>query len=96
MAKIKPLGSKILIKRVESEEKTKGGIVLPDTAKEKPKEGIVIDVGDGKLLKDGSRVEFSVKKDDRVVFASYGGTEIKFAGEEYLIMEEEDILAVLD
>jgi len=94
--KVKPLGEKILVKRLEAEEKTKGGIVLPDTAKEKPKEGKVVALGDGKLLENGKRAEFQVKKGDRILFASYAGTEVKVDTEEYLIMSEEDILAVIE
>ncbi len=93
---VKPLGEKIMLKRVEAESKTAGGIVLPDSAKEKPKEGKVIALGDGKLLKNGDRAKFQVKKGDRVLFTSYGGTEVKIDGEEYLLMSEEDILAVID
>lgn len=93
--KIVPLYDKLVIKRVEAEEKTKGGIVLPEAAKEKPKEGIVIALGEGKLLPDGKRAKFQVKKDDRVIFTSYAGTEITVDGEEYLIMSEEDILAIV-
>jgi chaperonin GroES len=94
--RIKPLGDRLLIKRLEAEERTAGGIVLPDTAKEKPKEGRVVALGSGKLLESGKRGEFQVKKDDRVLFASYAGTEVKVGGEEYLLMPEEDILAVVD
>ena len=94
--KIRPLADKVLIKRLEAENMTKGGIVLPDSAKEKPRRGKVISVGDGKLLDNGKRSEFQVKKNDLVLFTSYGGTEIKIDGEEYLIMEESDILAVLE
>jgi len=93
--KIRPLADKILIKRVEAENITKGGIVLPDTAKEKPRRGKVVSLGDGKLLESGKRAEFQVKVGDEVLFSSYGGTEIKVDGEELLIMEESDILAVL-
>lgn len=95
-AKVRPLGDKILLKRVEAESKTKSGIVLPETAKEKPKRGTVIAVGDGKLLDDGSRAKFQVKKGDEVIFASYAGTEIKVDGEELLILSEDEVLAVLD
>lgn len=95
-AKIVPLGDKILVKRLEAEGKTKGGIVLPDTAKEKPKEGKVIALGDGKLLDDGSRAKFQVKKGDRILFTSYAGTEIQLEAEEYLIMAEDDVLAVIE
>lgn len=93
--KIRPLGDKVLVKRVEAEERTAGGIVLPDTAKEKPKRGVVRAVGDGKLLDSGERSPLAVKKGDEVLFTSYGGTEIKIDGEEYLIMGEEDILAIV-
>ncbi|HHT9146938.1 MAG: co-chaperone GroES [Planctomycetota bacterium] len=93
---VRPLGEKVLLKRVEAEGKTAGGIVLPDTAKEKPKEGKVIAIGDGRILKSGERVKFQVKKGDRVLFSSYGGTEVKIDGEEYLLMSEDDILAVIE
>ena len=92
--KIRPLGDKVLVKRVEAEERTTGGIVLPDTAREKPKRGVVQAVGDGKLLETGKRSALQVKKGDEVLFTSYGGTEIKIDGEEYLILGEEDILAI--
>jgi len=94
--KIRPLGEKVLIKRLEAEQKTKGGIVLPDTAKEKPQKGTVLAVGDGKLLKDGKRAAPQVKKGDQVLFTSYAGTEIKLDGDEYMLMDESDILAILD
>jgi len=93
--KIRPLADKILIKRLEAQNVTKGGIVLPDSAQEKPRRGKVLAVGDGKLLDDGSRAEFQVKLGDEVLFSSYGGTEINVDGEEIMIMEESDILAVL-
>jgi len=93
---IRPLGERILVKRVEAETTSAGGIILPESAKEKPKEGIVIALGDGKLLDNGERAAFSVKKRDRVLFTSYGGTEVKYEGEEYLIMEERDILGVIE
>ena len=92
---IKPLADKVLIKRMEAENMTKGGIVLPDSAKEKPRRGKVVAVGDGKLLDDGTRSKFQVKKGDTVLFTAYGGTEIKLDDEEMMIMEESDILAVL-
>jgi len=95
MANITPLGDKILVKRLEAEEKTAGGIVLPDSAKEKPKEGKVIALGSGKLLDDGKRGAFQLKKGDRILFASYAGTEVKVEGEEYILMPEEDVLAVV-
>ena len=96
MAKLRPLGDKILVKRVEAESKTKSGIVLPDSAKEKPKRGTIISVGDGRRLDNGERAPFSVKKGDQVIFTSYAGTEIKLDGEELMIMSEDDILAVVE
>ncbi len=95
MTKIKPIGDKILIKRLQAEEKTKGGIVLPETAKEKPKEGRIVALGEGRLLEHGKRAPFSVKENDRVIFSSYAGTEVKLDGEEYLILTEEEILAIV-
>jgi chaperonin GroES len=94
--KIKPLGQNVLLRRLEAEEKTKGGIILPDTAKEKPKEGEVLAVGEGELDKNGKRKEFQVKKGDRVIFSSYAGTDLKLDGEEYLILSEDDILGVVE
>jgi len=94
--KVKPLGDKVLVERLEAEERTKGGIVLPDTAKEKPKEGKVVALGDGKLLDSGERSKFQVKVGDRILFTSYAGTEVTVDGQEYLIMGEEDILAVIE
>ena len=94
--KIRPLNDKIVVKRVEAESKTKGGIVLPDTAKEKPKEGVVVSVGSGKLLENGSRAQFQVKEKDRIIFSSYAGTEVKVDGEEYLVLAEDDVLAVVE
>ena len=94
--KVRPLGDKILVKRVEAESKTKGGIVLPDAAKEKPAEGKVLAVGEGKLLETGKRAEFQVKKGDRVLFSSYAGSEIIVDGDELLVMSEEDVLAILE
>jgi len=93
--KIRPLADKILLKRLDAEETTKGGIVLPDSAKEKPRRGTVIRLGDGKMQDDGTRSEFQVKAGDLVLFSSYGGTELKIDNEEYMIMDESDILAVL-
>jgi chaperonin GroES len=95
-SKLKPLGDKILLKRVEAESKTKSGIVLPETAKEKPKRGTVIAIGDGKLLDDGTRAKFQVKKGDEVIFASYAGTEVKIDNEEFLILSEDEVLAVIE
>jgi chaperonin GroES len=96
MAKLRPLGDKILVKRVEAETKTKSGIVLPDSAKEKPKRGKVVAVGTGKRLDDGTLAAFSVKIGNEVLFTSYGGTEVKIDGEELLIMTEDDVLAVVE
>jgi len=93
---IVPLNDKIVVKRLEAEDRTAGGIVLPDTAKEKPKQGRVISLGDGKLLDTGKRASFQVKEGDRVLFTSYSGSEVTVDGQEYLIMTEEDILAVVD
>ena len=95
-SKIRPLGDRVLIKRAEAEEKTAGGILLPETAKDKPKEGKVIAIGEGRTLDTGERSTFSVKPGDTVLFSSYAGTEVKYGGEEFLIMREEDLLAVLD
>jgi len=93
--KIRPLGDKVLIKRVEAESKTAGGIVLPDSAKEKPKRGIVQALGDGRLLDSGERSKLQVAKGDEVLFSSYAGTEIKVNGQELLILDESDILAII-
>mgnify|MGYP003571908684 FL=1 len=93
--RVKPLNDKVLVSRLEAEEVTKGGIVLPDSAKEKPKEGKIIALGDGRLLDDGKRAPFQVQVGDRVLFSSYAGTEIKIEGDEFLIMGEDDILAVV-
>ncbi|MCJ7784364.1 MAG: co-chaperone GroES [Desulfobacterales bacterium] len=94
--KVKPLHDRLIIKTLEEEEKTKGGIIIPDTAKEKPVEGKVIAVGAGRIKKDGTKMPLEIKKGDRVLYAKYGGTEIKIDGEEYLMMKEEDILAVIE
>jgi chaperonin GroES len=94
--KIVPLNDKILVERLEADEKTAGGIILPDTAKEKPKQGKILSVGDGKLLDDGKRASFQVKVGDRVLFTSYAGNEVTIDGKEYLIMTEDDLLAVVD
>jgi len=93
--KIKPLGDRLLVKQVEAEEKSKGGIILPDTAKEKPKEGKVEAVGAGKVLEDGKIQPLSVKAGDHILFSSYAGTEVKLDDEDYLIMKEEDVLAII-
>lgn len=94
--KIRPLQDRVLVARVAEEQKTKGGIIIPDTAKEKPVEGKVVAVGKGKVLEDGSIRALDIKAGDRVLFAKYGGTEIKLGGEEYLILREEDILGVVE
>ena len=91
--KIRPLADKVLIKRLEAESVTKGGIVLPNSAQEKPRKGKVVSVGDGRLLDDGTRSDFQVKKGDVVLFSSYGGTEIKVDDEELMILRESDIMA---
>ncbi|MGI6037980.1 MAG: co-chaperone GroES [Limnochordia bacterium] len=92
---LKPLADRVVVKVVEEEEVTKGGIVLPDTAKEKPQQGEVIAVGPGRVLDNGERQTLDVQPGDRVIFAKYGGTEVKVQGEEYLILRESDILAVV-
>ena len=94
--KIRPLQDRILVKRLEEEETTKGGIIIPDTAKEKPSEGLVISVGKGKVLENGTQLSLDVKKDDRILFGKYAGTDIKIEGEEYLIMREDDVLGVIE
>jgi chaperonin GroES len=94
--KIQPLADKVLVERVEAQNKTAGGIVLPDTAKEKPQRGKVVSVGEGRLLDDGTRQKVQVKKGDEIIFTSYAGTEVKIAGKEYLIMNESDIMAVIE
>ena len=92
---LKPIGEKVIIERSEAEERTKGGIVIPDTAKEKPKKGTVVAVGEGRLLKSGKRFPLTVKAGDRVLFTSYAGTEVSVDDKKYLIMGEEEILAVI-
>jgi chaperonin GroES len=94
--KLKPLHDRILVQRIEEEKTTKGGIIIPDTAKEKPAEGKVIAVGAGKIGDDGKRVVPEVKKGDRILFGKYSGSEIKIAGEEYLIMREDDVLGIIE
>jgi len=94
--KIRPLADKVIVQRLEAETKTAGGIVLPDTAKEKPQKGKIINVGQGKLLDDGSRSKMQLKKGDVVLFTSYAGTEVKIAGKEYLIMDESDVMAIIE
>ncbi|WP_054031074.1 co-chaperone GroES [Desulfatitalea tepidiphila] len=93
--KLRPLQDRILVQRVEEETTTKGGIIIPDTAKEKPAEGKVVAVGNGKVGDDGKRVPLEIKTGDRILFGKYAGTEVKINGEEYLIMREDDVLGVL-
>ena len=94
--KIRPLADKVLVERLEAETTTAGGIVLPDSAKEKPQRGKIVSVGQGKVLDDGTRRKLQVKKGDAVLFTSYAGTEIKVGSKDYMIMEESDILAVIE
>jgi chaperonin GroES len=94
--KVQPLNDRVLVKRIEEVQVTKGGIVIPDTAKEKPIEGRVVSVGPGKMSDAGNRMPLQVKAGDRILFGKYSGTEIKVEGEEYLMMREEDILAVIE
>jgi chaperonin GroES len=93
--KLRPLQDRILVQRVKEDEKTKGGIIIPDTAKEKPIEGTVIAAGNGKLSENGKRVALDVKNGDRILFGKYSGTEVKIEGEEYLIMREDDVFGVI-
>ena len=94
--KIRPLHDRILVKRIEEDEKTKGGIIIPDTAKEKPQEGKIVAVGGGKVLEDGKVQPLDVKKGDRVLFSKYGGTEVTVDDEEHLIIREDDILGIIE
>ena len=94
--KIKPLQDRLVVKRIEEEEKTKGGIIIPDSAKEKPQEGKVVAVGDGKTLESGKKAPLTVKPGDKILFGKYSGTEIKIDGEEHLIMREDDVLGIVD
>jgi len=94
-SKIRPLGDRVLVKPIEETEVKKNGIIIPDTAKEKPQEGEVVAVGTGKLDDKGNKIEFNVKKGDKVLYSKYGGTEIKIDGNNYLIMREDDILGIL-
>jgi len=95
MAKVRPLHDRLLVKRIEEEETVKGGIIIPDTAKEKPQEGEVIAIGNGKTLDNGTKVELDVKAGDKILFGKYSGTDIKIDGEEYLILREDEVLAVI-
>jgi chaperonin GroES len=94
--KIRPLGDRILVKRIKEEEKTKGGIIIPDTAKEKPQEGKVVAVGKGKVTEEGKTIAPDVKPGDKILFGKYSGSEVKIEGEEHLILREDDILGVLE
>ena len=94
--KIRPLGDRILLKRIEEEDKSKGGIIIPDSAKEKPQEGKVVAAGKGRLLEDGKLVPVEVKKGDRVLFGKYSGSEVNLEGEEHLIVREDDILGIIE
>ncbi len=93
--KLIPIGDKVVVKRIDSEETTAGGIVLPDAAREKPAEGRILSVGDGAVLEDGSRADLQVSEGDRILFSSYAGTEVNIDGEELLVMSESDILAIV-
>ena len=95
MAKVRPLHDRLLVKRIEEEETVKGGIIIPDSVKEKPQEGEVIAVGNGKILDNGSKVALDVKAKDKILFGKYSGTDIKIDGEEYLILREDEVLAVI-
>ncbi len=94
--KLRPLQDRILVQRVEEETTTKGGIIIPDTAKEKPAEGKVVAVGNGKIGEDGKRIALEIQEGDRILFGKYAGTEVKVEGEEYLIMREDDVLGIID
>ena len=94
--KIRPLHDRVIVQRIDEEEKTKGGIIIPDTAKEKPQEGKVIAVGPGKILENGTKTTLDVKVGDKILFGKYSGTEIKIEGEEFLMMREDDILGVIE
>ncbi|HEY6418515.1 MAG TPA: co-chaperone GroES [Candidatus Binataceae bacterium] len=96
MSKIRPLGDHILVKRIKEEERTKGGIIIPDTAKEKPQEGKVIAVGKGKYNDDGKLIPLEVRAGDSILFGKYAGSEVKFLGDEHLILREDDILGILE
>ena len=92
---LKPLNDRVLVRRLEEQEQVRGGIVIPDTAREKPQEGEVVAVGPGKILEDGKRLEMTVKVGDRILFGKYAGTEVKLEDDEYLILREDDVLAIL-
>jgi len=94
--RLRPLHDRILVKRVDPEDEAKGGIIIPDTAKEKPQEGVVVATGNGKILENGTRLEMSLREGDRILFGKYSGTDVKIDGEEFLIMREDDVLAVTE
>ena len=96
MTKFRPLGDRVLVKRIKEEERTKGGIIIPDTAKEKPQEGKVVTVGKGKYGDDGKLIPIEVKAGDKILFGKYSGSEVKLDGEEHIIMREDDILGILE
>ena len=96
MSKVRPLHDRLLVRRIEEEETVKGGIIIPDTAKEKPQEGEVIAAGNGKILDNGTKIELYVKAGDKILFGKYSGTDIKIDGEEYLILREDEVLAVIN
>ena len=95
-SKFRPLHDRVVVKRIDAEEKTKGGIIIPDTAKEKPQEGKVIAVGNGKVNEDGKKIALDVKAHDRILFGKYSGSEVKVDDQEYLIMKEDDVLAIIE
>ena len=95
MSKVRPLHDRLLVRRIEEEETVKGGIIIPDTAKEKPQEGEVIAAGNGKILDNGTKIELDVKAGDKILFGKYSGTDIKIDGEEYLILREDEVLAII-
>ena len=94
--KLKPLGDRVLVKRVEQEEVTKGGIIIPDSAKEKPKQGKVVALGTGKVDDKGNKIAFSLKEGDKIIFTSYAGSEVKVDGEEFLLMSEDEVLGIIE
>jgi chaperonin GroES len=96
MATLRPLQDRVLVKRIEEKEQIRGGIIIPDTAKEKPQEGEVVAVGQGKVLDNGTRLEMALKPGDRILFGKYSGTEVKIDGDEYLIMREDEVLGVVE
>jgi chaperonin GroES len=94
--KVRPLHDRLLVRRIEEKETAKGGIIIPDTAKEKPQEGEVLAVGNGKILENGTKVALDIKVGDKILFGKYSGSEVKIEDDEYLILREEDVLAILD